>query len=73
MNSPRRRAVADEETVAPVRILDGQGRVIQTVPADEFRRIHGVAGPPTDTWRQRRGHGKPSATGQGAIDTVGRG
>ena len=27
-----------EEAIAPVTILDGQGRVVRVVPAEEFRR-----------------------------------
>jgi hypothetical protein len=29
-----------EEFVAPVTILDAQGRLVRTVPAAEFRRLH---------------------------------
>ena len=42
MSSPGVRDTAEEVGPAPVTILDGEGRVIQTVTAAEFRRIHGV-------------------------------
>jgi hypothetical protein len=29
-----------EELIAPVTILDAQGRVVRVLPATEFRRIH---------------------------------
>jgi len=29
-----------EEFIAPVTILDGQGRVVRVMPAAEFRRLH---------------------------------
>jgi hypothetical protein len=48
-----RRRVGDEEDAAPVTILDGLGRVLQIVPAEEFRR--------GDTWRRRRERAKPTA------------
>ena len=61
MNSAGRRPVADEESAAPVTILDGLGRVIGVVPAEEFRRIHGVPErPKPDMWRRRRERAKPS-------------
>jgi hypothetical protein len=53
MNPTGRKPVDDEERVEPVTILDGLGRVLRIVPAEEFRRIHGVSGRP-DTWRGRR-------------------
>src|SRR5262249_882838 len=42
MRSAGVRDAADEVGPAPITILDGQGRIIQTVTAAEFRRIHGV-------------------------------
>ncbi len=68
MNPAGRNAVADDESVAPVTILDGLGRVIRIVPAKEFRRIHGVPGrPTTDSWRRRAQRVKPSEIEQGMI------
>ncbi len=61
MNPDGLRLAADEEGAAPVTILDGLGRVVRIVPAEEFRRIHGVPGrPTTDNWRRRRERVKPS-------------
>ena len=61
MKPAGRGPVGDEENVAPVTILDGQGHVIRIVPVEEFRRIHGVPEPPTaDKWRRRRERAKPS-------------
>ena len=69
MNPAGRRLVDDDERAAPVTILDGLGRVIQTIPAEEFRRIHGVAGRPTnDNWRRRRERVKKSEIEEGAIE-----
>ena len=68
MNSAGRRPVADEESAAPVTILDGLGRVIGVVPAEEFRRIHGVPErPKPDVWRRRRERAKPSDSAEDAI------
>jgi hypothetical protein len=40
-----------DESIAPVTILDGQGRVVRVVDASEFRRTQ----PPTgNAWRDRR-------------------
>jgi hypothetical protein len=51
----RRKQIADEERAAPVTILDALGRVIRVVPAEEFRRVHGVPAPvSTDTRRRRK-------------------
>jgi hypothetical protein len=33
-----------EESIAPVTILDGQGSVVRIVAAAEFRRLHPIAG-----------------------------
>jgi hypothetical protein len=45
---------AHEETIAPVTILDGEGRVMRVVPAHEFRRAHVTSPPPTLLrWRRR--------------------
>jgi hypothetical protein len=35
------RLPSDEEPIAPVTILDSQGRVVRVVPASEFRRARG--------------------------------
>jgi hypothetical protein len=43
-----------EEGPAPVTILDGLGRVIRIVPAEEFRRSHGPVARPTLDNRRRR-------------------
>jgi hypothetical protein len=54
MKPPGRRLV-EEERAEPVTILDGLGRVIQILPAEEFRRIHGAPGrSTTERWRLRR-------------------
>ncbi len=69
MNPAGPRLVGDEEIAAPVTILDGLGRVIRIVPAEEFRRIHGVPERPTpDNWRRRRGRAKPSEIAEGATE-----
>jgi hypothetical protein len=53
--------VVEDEAVAPVTILDGLGRTIQIVPAEEFRRIHGIPERPTiDKLRRARGRVKPN-------------
>jgi len=71
MNSADLRLASDEEGAAPVTILDGLGRVVRTIPAEEFRRIHGVTGrPTTDIWRRRRERVKPSEIEQGAIENA---
>jgi len=40
MNTSRKTVVlpSDEQSIAPVTILDAQGRVVRVVPAEEFRR-----------------------------------
>jgi hypothetical protein len=44
-----------EETIAPVTILDAEGRVIQVIPAEEFRRTRAVLTRPTVmSWRRRQ-------------------
>ena len=69
MSSAGRRPVADEESVAPVTILDGMGRVIGVVPVEEFRRIHGVPERlKPDMWRRRRERAKPSERAEDAIE-----
>ena len=69
MSSAGRRPIADEESVAPVTILDGLGRVIGVVPAEEFRRIHGAPErPKPDMWRRRRERPKPSENAEDAIE-----
>lgn len=61
MKPAGRRPDGDEENVAPVTILDGQGRVIRIVPVEEFRRIYGVPEQATaDKWRRRSGRARPS-------------
>jgi hypothetical protein len=48
-----------DEPAAPVTILDGSGRVLRTVTAQEFRRDHGMPERSTlEAWRRRRGRGK---------------
>jgi hypothetical protein len=69
--NPGQTPVADEEEAAPVTILDGLGRVVRIVPAEEFRRIHGVPERPTpDNWRRRRERVKPSEMAQGATENI---
>jgi len=34
------RLPSDDDVIAPVTILDGQGHVVQVLAADEFRRAH---------------------------------
>jgi hypothetical protein len=61
----------DEESAGPVTILDGQGRVVRIIPAEEFRRNHGVSERPTiDNRRRRRERVKTSEIGQGVIEKV---
>ena len=69
MSSAGRRPVAEEESAAPVTILDGLGRVIRVVPAEEFRRIHGAPErPKPDMWRRRRERAKPSGNAEDASE-----
>ena len=69
MSSAGRRPVVEEESAAPVTILDGLGRVIRVVPAEEFRRIRGVPErPKPDMWRRRRERAKPSENAEDAIE-----
>ena len=69
--NPGMRPVADDEEVAPVTILDGLGRVVRIVPAEEFRRLHGVPERPSlDSWRRRRERVKPSENAQGPIENA---
>jgi hypothetical protein len=69
MTSPGGRPVAEEESASPVTILDGLGRVVRVVTAEEFRRIHGVPeGPKPDMWRRRRARAKPSGNAEDAIE-----
>jgi hypothetical protein len=71
MNPADLRLAADEQGAAPVTILDGLGRVVRIVPAEEFRRTHGVPERPTrDHWRRRKERVKPSEIEQGAIENV---
>jgi hypothetical protein len=54
-----------------VTILDGSGRVLRTVTAQEFRRDHGLPERSTiDTWRRRRGRGKARDIRSDAIEQV---
>lgn len=50
----------DVESVAPVTILDGTGRVVRTIAAEEFRRIHGVPERPKLEMLRRRKRSQPS-------------
>jgi len=60
MNRPAPRLVVGDEAVAPVTILDALGRTIRILPAEEFRRIHGIPERPTiDKLRRSRGRIKP--------------
>ena len=62
MNAESRTPVVDEQTVAPVTILDGAGRVVKIVAAEEFRRTHGSPEPPKlEHLRRRRGRVKAAA------------
>jgi hypothetical protein len=71
MNPAGLRLAADEEGAAAVTILDGLGRVVRIIPAEEFRRIHGIPErPTTDNWRRRRERVKPSEIEQGAIENA---
>jgi hypothetical protein len=55
------------ESVAPVTILDSTGRVVQTITADEFRRIHGIPErPKPEMLRRRKGRSRPSEPVQDA-------
>jgi hypothetical protein len=64
------RAAADEESVAPVTILDGLGRLIRVVPAEEFRRAHGGPERPTTDHGLRRRRAKTMGTEPGAIEGI---
>ena len=69
MNPASRRLVDDQEDAAPVTILDGLGRVMEIVPAEEFRRIHGAPERPTpDNWRRRRQRAKPREIAEDAAE-----
>ena len=60
MNRPARKPVIEDEAVAPVTILDALGRTVRIVPAEEFRRIHGIPERPTiDRLRRSRGRVRP--------------
>ena len=50
---------ADVESVAPVTILDSTGRVVRTIAADEFRRIHGIPERPKLEMLRRRKRSQP--------------
>lgn len=49
----------DLESVAPVTILDGTGRVVRTITADEFRRTHGIPERPKLEMLRRRKRSQP--------------
>jgi len=71
MNSASWRPVAEEEAVAPVTILDELGRVVRIVPAEEFRRTHGVPElSKAEKWRRKRARLKAPDLEQGALETV---
>jgi len=71
MNPALRRPTADEEAAAPVTILDGSGRLITIVPADEFRRTHGAPKlSKTETWRRKQARLKASEPETGTLQTV---
>lgn len=71
MSPANRKPVVDEEAVAPVTILDGLGRVIHTVPAEEFRRTHGVPElSRTEHWRRKRARVKTTAGEEGALESL---
>jgi hypothetical protein len=54
-----RKAVTEEDNVAPVTILDGMGRVMQIVAAAEFRKDHPAPERSTlDKRRRKRASGK---------------
>ena len=60
MNRSAWRPVVEDQPVAPVTILDALGRTVRIVPAEEFRRIHGIPERPTiDKLRRSRGRVKP--------------
>ncbi len=50
------RLPSHDESIAPVTILDGHGRVLRIVPAAEFRRLHPSAPDP--------GHARATARGE---------
>lgn len=49
------RLSAHEEPIAPVTILDGQGRMMRIAPAPEFRRTRAPTPPTLVRWRRRKG------------------
>ena len=53
------------ETIAPVTILDAHRRVMQVIPADEFRRTRAVLTRPTAMSSRRRT--SPSAASRGSL------
>ena len=63
MKGPKGASRADDDAgVAPVSILDGEGRLLRILPAEEFRQRYGTpvrtTGP---TWRRGR-EPRPAAT-----------
>jgi len=71
MNPAYRRPVGDEEAAAPVAILDGSGRLISIVPAEEFRRTHGAPElSKAENWRRKRARLKATEPEPGTPETV---
>ena len=63
MRSADRKAATDQGSIAPVTILDGLGRVIRIVPAEEFRRTHGTPEQSTvNHWRRNKDRIKTNGT-----------
>ena len=54
-----------EETIAPVTILDAHGRVMQVIPAEEFRRTRAVLTRAAAMGARRRT--SPSAASPGSL------
>jgi hypothetical protein len=66
MSPARVRLPAQEEGAAPVTILDGEGRVLRIVPAEQFRRSKGGReGATTASWHRRRERAKTDETEHG--------
>lgn len=52
----------DEELIAPVTILDAEGRVLRVLAAAEFRRVHARQPDVRDARRWRRPNGSSRET-----------